>query len=227
MRSFLNSRQIGGDWESYQTPSCTDCIENDDGHIDVPTVTVTGGSSVTITVRMQNAPNNVEAMGFDISVPTGFTYTGFAKGSLLPSNYLLEVNPVSGNTFRCGAYRVGGLDVISAGSSGDIVQISFDTATDISGSQASLAALEDDISTWSATPGCVLTDDCNGDINKDGDITPQDALAAFQKYMLICPTSVGLKCEDFCADVNRDGKTTPADALCIFRKYLKQPSCLD
>lgn len=59
-----------------------------------------------------------------------------------------------------------------------------------------------------------------GDLNGDGEISPQDALIAFQCYL-------GL---DFClddADVNQDGSVTPADALCLFKKYLGQPSCLD
>ena len=73
---------------------------------------------------------------------------------------------------------------------------------------------------WVRTP-------CDGDINGDGEITPQDALCAFQTYLGICPTSCDIPCEDVCCDVTQDGECTPADALCIFRKYLGLPSCLD
>jgi len=227
IRDFMNSKQFVGDWEITQTPSCSNCVEDDSGTIDVPSVTVTNGSAVIIPVRIQNAPANVEALGFDISVPEGLTYVSFAKGSLLPSNYVLSVNSISGNIFRCGIYRQGGTDIIAAGSSGEIVQITFNATGTITETQMSLSELKDDISTWFASSGCLIKDDCNGDINNDGEITPQDALLAFQKYMLICPTSTGLKCEDFCADVNKDGSTTPSDALCIFKKYLGSPSCLD
>jgi hypothetical protein len=58
-----------------------------------------------------------------------------------------------------------------------------------------------------------------GDLNGDGEISPQDALIAFRCYLGI----------DFClddADVNKDGSVTPADALCLFRKYLGQTSDL-
>ncbi len=202
------------------------CIEDDTGDIDIPSYSVTPGGPGTASVRIQNAPNNVEAMGFDITVPDGLTYTGFEKGSLVPSGYLLDVNVISANTLRCGAYKVSGTDVIAAGASGEIVKITFDVSnTFISPQKISLSELKDDIAAWFGTPGC--DGGCNGDTNKDGQITPADALNAFQKYMLMCPTSSGLDCDSFCADVNQDGQDSPADALCIFRKYLGQPGCLD
>ena len=68
---------------------------------------------------------------------------------------------------------------------------------------------------------------CDGDVNGDGEITPQDALCAFQTYLGICPTSCDIPCENVCCDVTQDGECTPADALCIFQKYLGLPSCLD
>jgi len=61
---------------------------------------------------------------------------------------------------------------------------------------------------------------CNGDINADGKITPQDALAVFKCCLKSGP------CGD-CYDVNNDGVVAPSDALCLFQKYLKMPSCLD
>jgi len=60
-------------------------------------------------------------------------------------------------------------------------------------------------------------------MNGDGEITPQDALCAFQKYMGICPTSCG-DCSEILCDVNQDGECTPADALEIFREYMGEPS---
>lgn len=63
--------------------------------------------------------------------------------------------------------------------------------------------------------GCI-----QGDINGDGDLTPMDALAAFQCYLGI------RQCSDS-ADINGDGAYTPSDALCLFKKFLGQPGCLD
>jgi len=81
---------------------------------------------------------------------------------------------------------------------------------------------EDDISGWSTSNSC---SDCafTCDMNGDGEITPQDALCAFQKYMGICPTSCG-DCSEILCDVNQDGECTPADALEIFREYMGEPS---
>ncbi|MFH0900612.1 MAG: trypsin-like peptidase domain-containing protein, partial [Pseudomonadota bacterium] len=71
-----------------------------------------------------------------------------------------------------------------------------------------------------AWDGC--SPDCgfDGDLNRDGELTPQDALVAFRCYLdqTRCPSY---------ADVNGDGSVTPGDAQCIFRAYLEQPSCLD
>jgi hypothetical protein len=202
------------------------CQEDDTGAIDIPTSEGTLGGTVSIPVRVQNTPGTIEAMGFDFVVPTGLTYTGYTKGSLIPSNYMVDVNQISANTLRCGAFKTGGTTVIGAGSSGVLLYLNFTVANTFVETQASLTGLKDDIGTWSSSPGCVKTG-CSGDTNKDGQITPGDALNAFQKYMLICPTSNGLECGAFCADVNKDGKDTPADALCIFKKYLGQASCLD
>jgi len=70
-----------------------------------------------------------------------------------------------------------------------------------------------DTSSTSATP-------CTGDLNGDGSITPQDALAAFRCYL-------GADICSDCSDINRDGSVTPQDALCLFKKFLGQASCLD
>jgi len=61
------------------------------------------------------------------------------------------------------------------------------------------------------------------DVNGDGEVTPQDALCAFQKYLGICPTACG-PCEEISCDVNGDGQCTPADALEIFKESLGMPS---
>ena len=68
---------------------------------------------------------------------------------------------------------------------------------------------------------------CDGDVDYNGEITPRDALCAFEKYLGICPTSCGIDCMNVCCDVNEIDACTPADALCIFRRYLGMMSCLD
>jgi hypothetical protein len=68
---------------------------------------------------------------------------------------------------------------------------------------------------------------CNGDINGNYEITPMDALCAFQKFLEISPTSCEIPAEDVCCDVNGDFVCSPRDALCIFEHFLGLPSCLD
>ena len=66
----------------------------------------------------------------------------------------------------------------------------------------------------------------NGDVNNDGDHSPEDALMAFQIYMEIMgdPTE-----DEMCrADCGGDGTITPQDALCVFMDYLSSScSCAD
>ncbi|MEW6379417.1 MAG: DUF333 domain-containing protein [bacterium] len=84
-----------------------------------------------------------------------------------------------------------------------------------------LENLKDDLAHFSSSQGCLCLSDCQGgDLNNDGDVTPQDALIAFRCYLKAGPCSE-------CADVDNNGSVTPADALCIFKTYLGLPSCLD
>ena len=65
-----------------------------------------------------------------------------------------------------------------------------------------------------------------GDVNLDEDLTPGDALLAFQHYLGIAEPPLN-DCQLDQSDVTEDEDITPADALCIFQKYLAIPSCLD
>ncbi|MDM8539805.1 cohesin domain-containing protein [Desulfococcaceae bacterium HSG9] len=203
------------------------------GDLDIVDSSAPCGGSVSVPVRIQDAPNMVNALGFEVTYdPAILTYTGFVKGTLV-DNFDdpvgdFDVNPYSSGAIRIGGYR--SLDGIASGAGGVLVYLKFDIAAVCDSSVLEIAALTDDIGSWTATsgrftPGSVTV--CDGDVNGDGDITPADALCAFEKYMTICPTSCGIKCADVCGDVNGDGDTTPADALCIFNKYLGKPSCLD
>jgi len=63
-----------------------------------------------------------------------------------------------------------------------------------------------------------------GDSNCDGNITPSDALLAFQIYLrLYVPTGDEICDVNCAADIITDGNITPGDALCIFRTYLRMP----
>jgi len=63
-----------------------------------------------------------------------------------------------------------------------------------------------------------------GDVNCDSDVTPGDALKAFQLYLETFVPIGNEPCNVVCgADMNNDGQITPGDALCIFREYLEIP----
>ena len=107
------------------------------------------------------------------------------------------------------------------------LEIELDT-TDISiGAHVLYVRAKDSYRRW-GTPMAqefeVTEKGCDGDVNGDGEITPQDALCAFQTYLGICPTSCDIPCEDICCDVTQDADCTPADALEIFKEYLGLPS---
>jgi len=85
--------------------------------------------------------------------------------------------------------------------------------------------LNHDTSHGISIDGRFCLDQCDGDINADGEVTPQDALIVFDCF-LDNSDSKSASCPE-CADIDDSGDITPADALCIFRKYLGMPSCLD
>jgi len=63
-----------------------------------------------------------------------------------------------------------------------------------------------------------------GDANCDGNLTPGDALLAFQIYLRLYTPTGNEACDvNKAADQNEDGSITPGDALCIFREYLRNP----
>jgi len=203
--------------------------EDDTGALDIPAASGKGGANVTIPVRMQNAPNPVNSLGFDVRYdPAILTYVSadFA-GTLLADWPFKDASNPSAGLVRVGGFTAD--EPIGAGTSGDVVYLTFIvTCEDCTSTKLALEELKDHLDGWNASEGCFLACClCSGDVNGDGEITPLDALCAFEKYLEICPTSCEMACEDVCCDVNGDGECTPLDALCIFLKYLELPSCLD
>ena len=204
------------------------CEEDDSGILDIVGKSGGPGGTVSIPVRIQSAPNDVASLGFEVAFPDWIlTYTGFTKGPLVEGFDFFDVNVPEPGILRIGGFEAGA-DIIPSGASGDVVYLNFTVIDCEQGSSYSLylQELKDGIKSWSVSLGCFQCG-CNGDVNGDGEITPLDALCAFEKYLEICPTSCDIPCEDVCCDVTQDGECTPADALCIFQKYLGLPSCLD
>ena len=198
------------------------CVEDDTGALDIQGSNGPPGGTVSIPVRIQNAPNAVSALGFDVTYPSVLEYKGFTEGPCVAGWTIFDVTPQGPGLVRVGGLTTG--NGISAGQSCIVVYLNFDIDPECdSFYELDLQDLKDDISGWSISHGCFDCTGCDCDINDDDDITPGDALCAFQKYMGICPTDCG-PCDEICCDVNADGECTPADALEIFREYMGEDS---
>ena len=200
-----------------------ECEENDSGALDIPGTRGAPGGTVTIPVRIQNAPDDVNSLGFEVFPPSVLTYTGYTRGPLVEDFDFFDCNVPADkpDVIRCGGFKSEG--GIAAGASGDVVSLTFDVSPDADGIlTVGLQELKDDIKTWSATLGC-FDSSLTCDVNGDGEVTPEDALCAFQKYLGYPDTACGPADEIFC-DVTGDGDCTPADALEIFKEYLGMPS---
>jgi hypothetical protein len=204
------------------------CVEDDSGALDIAAVSGAPGSTTIVIVRIQDAPNPVDALGFEVSFEPAFvTYTGYSRGPLVEDFDFFDaiVPPDEPDVVRVGGFEA--IDGIPAGASGALVYLHFiaDQCAPGLSSGLGLQDLKDDLGSWSSTGGCFQCG-CYGDVSGNGEITPQDALCAFQTYLGVCPTDCN-PCDEICCDVTLDGDCTPADALCIFQKYLGIPSCLD
>jgi subtilisin family serine protease len=202
-----------------------ECVEDDTGSLDIAGSSGGPGGSTTVSVRIQAAPDPVSSLGFEVVFdPTLMTYMGFERGALVVDfDYFNCAIPVGEDSIvRCGGFKAQG--GIPAGASGYVINIDFDVTQCVQGDTypLDLQELKDDISTWSSSHGCFQCG-CSCDVNGDGEITPKDALCAFQKYLGFTQTDCGPP-EEICCDVTMDGDCTPQDALEIFKEYLGMDS---
>jgi len=201
----------------------TECAEDDSGALDIVGSAGSPGSIVTIPVRIQDAPNEVLSFGFEVTFnPAICSFTGYTRGSLVENfDFFDASNPETG-VVRVGGFKATG--GIAAGESGEVVYLNFNVVAAELDQNVILnfQELKDDIADWNTSHGCFDGVYCC-DTNGDGEVTPLDALCAFQKYLGVCPTTCG-PCEDVCCDVIQDDDCTPADALEIFKEYLGMPS---
>ncbi len=218
------------DWVVFNSRSDTqwlqlfECEEDDTGALDIVGKTGAPGGTVTIPVRIQNALNEIDSLGFEVTfIPNILSYTGFTRGPLVENFDFFNVSNPETGLIRIGGFEAGA-DTIPPGASGDVVYLNFNVKTGENECEPGLKylldlqELKDDIATWSTSLGCFRCG-CSCDVNEDGEVTPQDALCAFQKYLGIDPTACG-PAEEICCDVTMDDDCTPADALEIFKCYL-------
>jgi len=153
------------------------------------------------------------------------------KGSLT-SDWSIEINEIEPGKINIEGYAGGGT-IISPDSNGSLVDVKmqvrclgYDEETNI---PLRIENYAYGISSFIPHP-CIADFTfvpCPrlGDVNGDGDITPADALAAFEIYLAKIAPSF---CQETTSDANCDGSTTPGDAQDIFDHYLGKrilPEC--
>jgi len=111
------------------------------------------GETVTFTVSVNNAPNQVAAFGFDISFdPAVLQYKSHEKGSLIQSGFsLFDANEISAGQLRIGGLDFGG-SPIQQGSSGILARLTFQVLQNKS-CEVQFTDLKDDFRTWSPKNG--------------------------------------------------------------------------
>ncbi len=198
------------------------CEEDDTGILDIVGKSGGPGSTVIVPVRIQGALNEIDSFGFEVAYNTGIlSYTGsYSRGACMTDFDFFDVNEPENGLLVVGGFEANPEDMIQEGADCVVVYLEFSVLECEPGEIYPLAELQnlvDDMEGWPVSGACFTCGGC--DVNGDGEVTPVDALCAFQKYLGICPTNCG-PCEEIFCDVNGDGDCTPADALEIFKEYL-------
>ena len=199
--------------------SCGCDVEEGNGSLDLASVSGSPGSTIIVPFRINEAPNDVRALGVDLLYNIDvLEYVDFETSSDLSEFDNINVNMI-GDTLIVGGYEAGS-DYIEFGESADVVNLEFVVGECEVGTKYQIGILNntvDDVTDWTATGGCLICGGC--DVNSNMRVTPEDALCAFEKYLGICPSRCG-SCDSIYTDINNDGRTTPQDALEIFKSYL-------
>jgi hypothetical protein len=182
--------------------------------------------TVRIDVLINDAARPIDAGGLDLSYDSSLlTYIGCAPGDLT----------AGWQTFACsdlGTHvRVGGFNTtpIPEGSSGSFARLTF--VSNCCNPDSTIASdmcpenRTDDLLAMYAVCGTYYCTGfvADGDVNDDGNVTPGDALCAFEGYLSF-PDPPASGCGsygwDVRADVDCNDLVTPGDALCVFYNWL-------
>jgi hypothetical protein len=193
------------------------------------------GATVSVVIKVKNAPNKVSAFGFDVCYPSNIlTYNG-PIGTLALSDPH-RGDPLSGwymvgiNVIEPGRVRIGGLTTpnpIEAGETGSLIILDFTISEGADPSECHCLSIfpeskKDHVEAWPVCWGEVCIP-CphDGDVNMDEEVTPRDALMTFKHYLGIIELD---ECQqdhaEVCNPVDPGSNITPQDALCIFVAYL-------
>jgi len=222
------SHENTGCWDMSDEYFTIDCIQSVQGHIHVPDVSGAEDEDLIVDISIEGNPEPIEAFGFIFKYCSSkLTVKSASKIGLTENFQFFQYNVLSP-----GNLNIGGFDAvpIPANSSGVIARIELHVEGCTAGETCDLSVINlvDDIESFIIHNGSFLCEaSCLlGDVNMDKQITPGDALCAFQIYMNGGVPTPGTECDNKCAltcsDVNctPDG-ITPGDALYIFKAYME------
>jgi hypothetical protein len=223
---------------------CTE--EAQPGNLDIMPACQNSDNIIRVPVQINSAPNPVRAMGFDVVIDSeealeflgievvedeSLIDTWWNDGSDDTKMYHYGANLIEENgvqKVRVGAYAYNqadgaiSQDYIPMGAIGNICHLLFRTPT-TQCIRFTLENLKDDVSDgWVATGGCVQGDGAgsNGDVDNNGELTPRDALCAFQRAVNDDDSTDCGTCTVGLCDVTGDCECTADDPLCILNAYL-------
>ena len=225
---------------SLINPNCSDTSDGyfamgacQSPYIKAADVLAKTGTPVLVDIEIKDNTNIIGAFGFRLNYdPTHLTFVEVQKGDLTTEWATVDGNKISDGIIRLGGYNT---TPIETGSSGSIVKVLFNVnCADCANCDQSLIVISDLIDhisglnicngTFQYGMACTL-----GDVNMDGNITPGDALCAFQTYLNAGTPPDG--CDNDCAveaaDANCSGAITPGDALLIFQAYLSEATSME
>jgi len=149
-----NKSEIIDKNSAYQADDSATCLpEDDSGALDITGASGNTGDTITITVRIQNAPNSVDSLGFDVTYdPAVLEYQGsFTRGSCVTNFSFFDFNLISAGTIRIGGFTT--TNAIQTGASCDVVVLQFTVLT-CATTSLGLQGLVDNIASWSKSGGC-------------------------------------------------------------------------
>ncbi|MEW5801779.1 MAG: prenyltransferase/squalene oxidase repeat-containing protein [bacterium] len=187
------------------------CDEGNSGEIKIEGARGMLGEEIKIAVSIQDPSLPLFSLGFHVTYEAGvLEYLGFERGDLVTAFPLFGVDQAAGTLKVSGSISQ---DSIPEGTNGCVVWLKFMVLAapdDTTCSPLQIGGLSDHIACFSSKDGCFLYIR-NEDVNKDGNITLEDARMVFDGYFGLGPSF------DY-FDLNGDGEVTPVDALIIFRK---------
>ena len=131
------------------------------------------GDIKTYTVSINDAPNEVGAIGFELNYDkTKLEYQDFQKGNLTDSFLMFDVTEKDDDTLKAGGFT---MSALSGGTSGTVVVINF-KVLECENSDLVLGDLLDDFSGWSKTDGKLI----------------KEAAPDLEPPMINCPADINL-----------------------------------